>query len=148
MKFIVIIIIFLCFQSCVWDKTDERCLMIKNNSKETIYTVLSNDNIIKDSYLYSEYENKETYEKFRKENSLLIFRAIQPNEIGETSNRPKSWDTYLETSKEKKISLFIIHKDSIDKYGWFDVFKKNIYNKKYEFTIEDLDKQKWEVVYE
>ncbi|MEY4037975.1 MAG: hypothetical protein RIR67_285, partial [Bacteroidota bacterium] len=42
---------------------------------------------------------------------------------------------------------YIIKKDSVDKYGWKEIFKRNIYNKKYLFTIEDLDKINWTTTY-
>lgn len=142
------LIIVLCFVSCIWDKIDDRNLIVNNKSTESIYTVLGINDTMKSSYLYSEFENKQIYERFRKNKSLINFRPILPNEKKETSERPKNWDKYLTDSKEKKIFLFIIHKDSVEKYGWFKVFEKNIYNKKYKFTVDELNKQNWNVVYD
>jgi hypothetical protein len=145
---LTLIIIALCLGSCAWDKTDERNLIIYNRSAKSIYTVLGTDDTMKHSYLYSEYENKVEYKKREKEDLLLKFYEILPSEKDESSDRPKRWNFYFESSQDKEIRLFIIHKDTVDKYGWFEVFQRNIYNKKYKLTIQDLDKQKWEIVYE
>jgi len=57
------------------------------------------------------------------------------------------WEDYIEKRDSKKIRLYIIVKDSVDKYGMNNIFKKNIYNKKHLFTIEDLDKLNWVFAY-
>jgi len=58
-----------------------------------------------------------------------------------------TWEEYIKTCDSQKIRYYIIKKDSVDKYGWKQIFKKNIYNKKYLFTIEDLDKINWQIEY-
>jgi hypothetical protein len=57
------------------------------------------------------------------------------------------WEEYIKTCDNQKLRYYIIKKDSVDKYGWKEIFKKNIYNKKYLFTIEDLNKINWEIEY-
>ena len=43
--------------------------------------------------------------------------------------------------------LFIIKKDSLDKYGWEGIYQKNLYNAKYLLDIEKLDSLKWTITY-
>lgn len=57
------------------------------------------------------------------------------------------WEEYIKTCDNQKIRYYIIKKDSVDKYGWKTILSNNIYNKKYLFTIEDLDKINWEIEY-
>jgi len=40
---------------------------------------------------------------------------------------------------EPKARLFIIQKDSVQKYRWKRIFKKNSYNKKYGITMQQSD---------
>jgi hypothetical protein len=58
------------------------------------------------------------------------------------------WEEYIKTCDNQKLRYYIIKKDSVDKYGWKEIFKKNIYNKKYLFTIKDLDSLNWSITYD
>jgi hypothetical protein len=58
-----------------------------------------------------------------------------------------TWEEYIEKCDAKKARIYIIVKDSIDKYGWENIYKNNIYNKKYMVTIEDLEKTNWQIEY-
>jgi len=78
---------------------------------------------------------------------LFGFTGIKPKEKLPNNGGSNKWDVYFESIDDKKVRLFIIKKDSLDKYGWKEILKNNIYNKKYLFTIEDLDKIKWEIEY-
>ncbi|MGG7036047.1 MAG: hypothetical protein ACI7YS_12745, partial [Flavobacterium sp.] len=76
------------------------------------------------------------------------FSEIVPNTKEANHDGPRYWDTFFESIPDKKLRLFIVSIDSVEKYGWNTIFKKQIYNKKFELSMEDLEKQNWEVVYE
>ena len=123
------LISFSLLASCIGHKTDGRYITTHNNSTNSIYC-------------------------FYTENELNRIDSI-PN-MGKES-LPKEdvvsiivlpfWEEYIKTCDNQKIRYYIVKKDSVDKYGWDKVFKKNIYNKKYLFTIEDLDKINWQIEY-
>lgn len=50
--------------------------------------------------------------------------------------------------RQSKDKVLYYEKDTVDKYGWETIFRKNIYNKKYLFTIEQLDHLNWTITYE
>jgi hypothetical protein len=140
-------IIFLIFISAC-DRLDNRMLEVENNSDKTIYSIISSDNQIGTEGFYWEFEYDEKH-IFTKEDSLFLFKftPILPNEKIENHDRPRFWDSYFEGIEDKKLRLFIVTQDSVEKYGWHKIFKKNIYTKKYILSKEDLDKQNWTIIY-
>lgn len=143
---IVLPFIALFFIGCM-DRIDNRDLIVFNKSKTSIYSIISSNNIMNSSSYYIEFrENEKTYSK-RDSIFKFVFEEIKPNSKVVSGDRPRSWDSFFKTAKENKLYLYIISKDSVDKYGWYKVFKSEIYNKKYELTLEDLENKKWEITY-
>lgn len=131
------------------DKIDKRELIVHNKSKKTVFSIISpNDSLIGSEY-YSEFKHDENY-VYTKADSLFAFRFEEIESGGKVSNhdRPRDWDSYFGRIENKKLCLYIISKDSVEKYGWYKIFKKNIYNKKYQLSLYELEKSKWEIVYE
>jgi hypothetical protein len=131
MKQIIIycLISFLFLLSC-GHKTDGRCIITNNKSENQIYCL----------FLDRELNDVDSIPKIRKETKSQeknIDCIIVPY-----------WEEYIKTCDNQKIRYYIIKKDSVDKYGWKEIFKINIYNKKYLFTIEDLDKINWTITYD
>lgn len=131
------------------DKYDPRELIVFNKSKNTVYSIISQNDKLAGGGFYSEFENDENY-VYTKHDSLFsfVFEPIKSNAKVANHDTPRFWDGYFNRIADKKIRLYIVLQDSVSKYGWFKIFKKNIYVKKYELTLEDLEKQNWEVVYE
>ena len=115
------------------DITDNRCIITHNKSQKSIYCFYLNRDLIKmdgpPKYSFPPYETKA--------NSDDCNLIVKPR-----------WEEYIKTCDEQKIRYYIIKKDSIDKYGWKEIFSKNIYNKKYLFTIKDLDSLNWTITYD
>lgn len=139
--------LFFILASCM-DRLDNRSLTIFNNSNEAIYNIISPNDSLNGSGHYNEFLHKGNY-IYTKEDSInrFIFLEIVPNVKMQSNDRPNNWDLYFESINDKKMRLFIIYKDSVDKYGWKEIFKKNIYNKKYYLSLEDLDRMNWEIEY-
>lgn len=146
-KGFVFFILFI-LSSCI-DKIDKRNLIICNNSNKVIYSVISSNDSIYNLGNYDDFVYKGNY-IYTKEGDIKMvgFTAINPKEKLPSNGGSTKWDVYFESIYDKKIRLFIIKKDSVDKYGWKEILKKNIYNKKYLFTIEDLDKINWTITYD
>lgn len=132
------------------DRVDNRYLTIANNSDKVIYNIISPDESLNGSGHYDEYLRDPKAYVYTKEDSInkFVFLEIKPNIKMDSNDRPRNWDLYFESIDDKKVRLFIIKKDSVDKYGWKEIFKKNIYNKKYLFTIKDLDSLNWKITYD
>jgi hypothetical protein len=130
------------------DKTDTRDLMVLNKSKRTIYAIISKNDNMNSSSFYDEFEHDENY-VYTREDSInrFIFEKIEPNTKYASHDRPQNWDVFFRSINDKKMRLFIVAKDSVDKYGWNKIFKKNIYNEKYYLSIKELDNMKWEIEY-
>lgn len=139
--------IFLLFNFCSCDKLDTRQLCVKNSSDKVIFSILSKNDSMNEAGFYYEYQNGFDETKRGDYDAPFIFEEIKKGRIIENHDRPRFWDNYFQRLEDKKARLFIVQKDSVDKYGWKEIFKKNIYNKKYLFTIEDLDKINWEIEY-
>lgn len=129
MKLLSIISLF--FLSCAdWDGR----LILINKTNQTIryhYELMNiNDSIPDLSYcertnLYNARENREV--------QLM------------TQNK---WDLYLKGQLDKVLRIYIINEDSLSKYGTCEVFKQQIFMKRFVFTYDDLEKIKWRVVYD
>jgi hypothetical protein len=148
LRTIFIFLLFFIISSCVFDRIDKRRLMIYNNSNKEIYNVISPNDSIYRLENYDDFVYKGNY-IYTKEGDIKLFgfTSIKPKEKLPNNGGSTKWDVYFESINDKKVRLFIIKKDSVDKYGWKEILKNNIYNKKYLFTIEDLDKIKWEIEY-
>lgn len=144
----LVILLFFISSSCIFDKIDRRELMIHNNSDEIIYAIISSNDSIYDIENYDDFIFKENciYAKAGNIKSFC-FTGIGSKKRLPSDGGTYKWDVFFESVENKKARLFIIQKDSVDKYGWKEIFKKNIYNKKYLFTIEDLDKINWQIEY-
>ncbi|MFV8342560.1 hypothetical protein [Flavobacterium sp. XS2P39] len=134
------------FYSC--DKLDTRNLLVKNNSNKVIYSILSENDSMNDAGFYYEYQNDFDETKRGDYDAPFVFTEIKKGQIIANHDRPRFWDNYFNRLEDKKARLFIVQKDSVDKYGWKAIFSKNIYNKKYYLTLENLDKMNWEIEYE
>lgn len=89
---------------------------------------------------YDEFKRDEKYSYTKKDSVFrFIFEEIEPDTKYASHDRPSHWDSYFESIPDKKIRLFIILKDSVDKYGWHKIFEKQLYKKKYELKIENLE---------
>lgn len=107
---------------------------IINNSESTIVCFLSEKDVIEMKGVFDMHSASEINKN--------DFAFIGPRTfLGK-------WKTFFEKCKDKKARLYIIAKDSVDKYGWDKIYEKGIYNKKYLMTIEDLNKIDWEITYD
>ena len=137
MKTKIILFLFLINTSaCVLDKNDRRNVLIVNKSDTPIYCFYSETNTFK--YYYN------LHEKLDFDSKLMIL----PNSSDHLLDKPRSWDVSEEDSFDHRMRFFIITKDSVDKYGWEKVAENNIYTKRYEYNIEELDSLNWTIVYE
>jgi len=123
------LISFLSLISCIGHKTDGRYITTRNNSTNSIYCFYTKNEI---NYIDSIPNMGK--ESLPKADVVSITGHIY-------------WEDYIKNCDNQKIRYYIVKKDSVDKYGWKEIFKKNIYNKKYLFTIEDLDKINWTIEY-
>ena len=117
--------------SCM-DITDSRCIVTHNKSKNSIYCF----------YLDKELTKMDGLPKY----SFPPYETKAKNDDCNLIVKPR-WEEYIKTCDNQKLRYYIIKKDSVDKYGWKEIFRKNIYNKKYLLTIEDLEKMKWKIEY-
>ena len=115
------------------DKVDDKYIFYKNNSNDTIYSVIYYGEL--NQYKFIEYQ----------------FSGICKDSIPAHTNveikGPIHWESYLKISESESVNFYIILKDSVDKYGWEGIHKYNIYNKKYTLDIDDLDSLNWTIEY-
>lgn len=127
------------------DYVDEREIKINNKGTAPVFGLVAENDQMKSSISYSDYSAST---QPGRGDSSHVFVEIPSSVSGDCSGRPRSWDALAEQSKDKKIRLFIIEVDSVKKYGWDKVFQKNIFNKKYYLTLDELEKTDWKVNYD
>ncbi|MWB95190.1 hypothetical protein GON26_12535 [Flavobacterium sp. GA093] len=142
------IFLFLLFNFCSCDKLDTRELLVRNNSDKVIFSIFSDNDNMNNAGFYYEYQDGFDESKRGDYDAPFIFTEIKKGQTVANYDTPRYWDTFFNTLEDKKARLFIVQKDSVDKYGWKEIFKKNIYNKKYLFTIKDLDSLNWTITYD
>ena len=114
------------------DRTETRYISVINTSKNTAFCFFLNKEMSLDYYKKTPWFHPD----IAKKDSLCLLDA------GRTP-----WEKYIEQASDKKLKIFLIEKDSIDKYGWEKIFEKNIYNKQYNLTIDDLNNMDWQIEY-
>lgn len=59
------------------------------------------------------------------------------------------WETHIdEKCQDSTLRVFFFEKELIMQIAWDTILEKQLYSKKLEFTVSDLEKVNWKVVYE
>jgi len=125
-------------------------IIIKNNSDHSIYYSMTIEDEMFDIEKYRISERMKKGEQFTVIDITGLFMSdeiVQHSTI-EISRRPREWYRYANSAKDKKLHLYIIQKDSVDKYGWEGIHAKNVYNRKYNLDVDDLDSLNWTIEYD
>lgn len=124
-------------------------IIIKNNSDHSIYYSMTIEDEMFDIEKYRISERIDNGEKFTQIDITGLFMSdeIAKDSITEITPRPREWNRYIKSAKDKKLHLYIIQKDSVDKYGWEEIHAKNFYNRKYDLDVDDLDSLNWTIEY-
>jgi len=128
MNILVILAIMLCGASCK-DLVDHvYSIRIQNNSKDTVQ-------------FYESYNYPDTLIDVIKPRLKMVY----PSKYSYLDSK-KEWDEVLVSPKDT-ISIYILSKDTVDKYGW-DKIRSN-YNilKRYDLSLDDLEKRSWTITY-
>ncbi len=135
---------FFLFISCM-DKIDIRDIVVNNKSENDIIYSLSKTDTVFDIEKSKIYKSEHGLEV---DISHSFIDSLSRNKIDIIDRRPFDWKSYYDPyNTGNKMRLFIIKKDSVDKYGWEGIYKYNIYNKKYLLDIDNLDSLKWTIEY-
>lgn len=139
--------IYLIATSCM-DSFDHKYVFINNQSNSSIYSIISNNDEMFD---YGKFQTKQRLDNGEKISNIDI-TGLYISEEQKINSRtkqkgPYDWKRYIKNSRDKKIRLYIISKDSIDKYSWEYIHHNSIYNKKYILTLNELEKLDWEISY-
>ena len=132
MKKLVSVILFFLLLSCM-DTTENRMITLYNKHREVCYCFFYNKELSSKGYYLDKHS---FYPELVKQDSSCLLDIVRPR-----------WEKYIDESSDKKLKIYVIEKDSVNKYGWENIFAKNIYNKKYNLTIDDLDEQDWKIYY-
>lgn len=108
---------------------ENREIIVVNKSSKIIYWLLSD------------------YGSFNSYIDEFVYDSISQNKQDSISCDGWSWESVEDKSINKKICIFIIVQDSIDKYNIENILKKQIYTKKILVDIDYLDKNNWTIVY-
>ena len=140
MKFNFIILSFIILLlSC--DPVDDQ-LVVKNESHQKAYFLKSPD---RDLYtmnqrVVSEQGTGSTYLNFINEIEADSTKHMLITGSG------KAWQRYInEACEDGKLRIYTFSIDTLKKYSWKEVMENNYYLKKMEFSVDDLEKQNWEI---
>lgn len=139
--------LFVLLNFCSCDKVDTRELVVKNNSDKVIFSIFSDNDNMNNAGFYYEYQDDFDESKRGDYDAPFIFTEIKKGQTIANYDTPRFWDQFFNRLEDKKARLFIVEKDSVDKYGWKTIFSKNIYNKKHFITLEKLDSLNWQIEY-
>jgi len=130
MKKISIVLFVLSLFALSCDIVESRALHVTNESKDEIFAFITKKEI--KAMIKSDIDNGVTI-KTNAENIL-------------TPGKP-AWEKYIKKCKDDKLRVYIISTDSLHKHGWDNLFKKEIYLKKYYFTMDDLEEINFHITY-
>lgn len=130
------------------DRTGQYDITIVNKSQSELVCSLSRTEEIfdlKKLLIKQEISKGKKYDQI--DITSLFLTEIKKDTTSILDSRPQSWKRFIDSSPDKKLRLFIIAKDSIDKYGWEGVHANKLYNKKYILDIEELHRLNWTIEY-
>jgi hypothetical protein len=143
----IVLFTFLLFNFFSCDKLDNRDLLVKNNSDKPIFSILSGNDAMNDGPFYYEYTAEFSESQRGDYDSPFLFQEIKKGQTLANSDRPRYWENYFNELEDKKARVFIVEKDSVDKYGSKTIFSRNIYSEKYLLTPDELEKLDWTIAY-
>ncbi len=137
-------IFYICFTLLLMlnycDPADNK-LIITNNTNKPIYFYYTCNNSLDDLYI-----NKNEYKK----DSIILFSAqyIKPKSDIKVlmMGWPNPWKKYL--IKNKYLYVFIFSEDIIRKFPIDSVKKHELFIKKFRYTLEELEKNKWVIIFD
>lgn len=50
--------------------------------------------------------------------------------------------------KNQRLYLFIFKQSTLDNHSWEEIQDQNLYDKRYSFTLDELNSMNWEIVYD
>jgi hypothetical protein len=128
MNILIILSILLCGASCEKLVDHVYSIKVRNNTNDTL--------LFYESYNYPDssiVQNKP------------ILTRIYPKDYSHLDSK-KDWDEILVPPKDT-ISIFILNKDTVDRYSWDKI--RNDYNvlKRYDLSLDDLKNLNWTITY-
>lgn len=118
-------VLFVFFNSSC-DPVDHRELKVRNNTNGDIYWLFSENGTFKKPYLRDDMD------------SIAIYKN------GIISCFSPTWDERINRSTNKKLVLYIIMKDTVQKYGWEKTYELGKYYKKFIVDMNFLNKNIWQ----
>ncbi|MFT6921126.1 MAG: hypothetical protein ACJA1C_000120 [Crocinitomicaceae bacterium] len=106
-------------------------LQIKNNTDFDIY-VITYDTSSLDDY----------------PNMVLDFDLIPKDSTKAMWSFNQSWEDCVKNSRNNGLNIFVIHRDTVEKYDRNPIVKTKNYYKQVFLTLEELEALKWKVVIE
>ena len=129
-KFLFLFVCTILLQACPTpnDEVLAGKLSLKNNSSE-------------DFYYYEDFS-------INMLNSTDInFNRLEAQRL--TVNNVKEVNIYqYHFEKNQKLYLFIFKQSTIDNHSWEEIQEQNLYDKRYSFTLDELNAINWELVYD
>ncbi len=127
-KYLLSILIVLCFQGCPGRYSEEPDMQftIKNKSNEDIYFYAN----CEDSIINIKDLSKGYLIFLEKNNDYKIdfwIKLFQPN---------------------RKLNIFFLKKTILDAYSWQEIQEKNIFDRQYVLTLEELKSMNYEIIYD
>lgn len=128
MNILIILLIAFCGASCEKLVDHGYIIKIQNNSNDTVQ-------------FYESYSYPDTLIDITKPRLKMVY----PSKYTSLESK-KDWDEVLVSPKDT-ISIFILSKDTVDKYNW-DIIRRD-YNilKRYDLSFDDLEKRSWTITY-
>jgi hypothetical protein len=125
---LIVLWIMLCSASCEPWVDHVYSIKIQNNTNDTL--------LFFESYSYPDTTITQ---------SKPILKWIYPKDYSYLDSK-KDWDEVLVPPKDT-ISIFILSKDTIDKYRWNEIRIDYNILKRYDLSLEDLQRMNWTISY-
>jgi hypothetical protein len=140
----VIINISLVFLLLGCDPLDERLILSNNTSEVVFYMISSSEKLDGKSPFKNSFKviNRDTVWD---ETSNLILPSSDkiPVVIGRNG-----WTDFVKDSEDGRLRVFVFEKDLISKISWKGIIADQKFSKKYELTLEELERLNWQIKYE
>ena len=131
MKTILInFVVTITLTSCVLSTWDVRLVLKNNTSTKIRYfeQIMNRNELLPDT----------------SDCTLGELNWIEPNNE-QVIRRPEKWEFALRDHPEKILRVYIINEDTLLHYGTCQVFRKQIFIKRLDFTFDDLKKSNWKI---
>jgi len=125
---------------------DSRMTLTNSSPQRIYYLLLDKDSLDKNHEisLYWTYSRKVNGTEFT---DTVFSKSVDAGNRDTLHLFDKKWGEEIESYQDKKLRIFLFEREILESYSWDEIVADQIYSKRMIYSVNDLEKLDWRLVY-